>query len=1431
MMREGLHKFTLNNDNRHLLDLFYQNGTYLELGSIDYDVLTRLLNFELIDCDDLSYFPIQKQGLGRFEVENDNLRKVLPFLFFERLHQKNKNNQLFITYGLLHHKDEHNREIFSPLALLPVNLYFEDGRIFIQQISRPIENTCLINYLMNEKNVEIASAEKIDSPYALDRYCFSFEKYGLSVKLENYLTFAALKEPEMKLERSLFDHDGGYPDYLSDCLYDSAYPELYYSRQLSRKQRQAVYKGASGDNLVIAGRLGTGKTTTLFNIAMNAILSGKRVLYVSNMKETLEQIYSLFEKLGLNQYLTDFTNSFASFHQNKSSWIPAGESEPVPDTDKLQQNYRFIKKYVHAVTGRILDFRFIDVVNKLASIADFPKVKLEIDDLSELYKNEYLEIVSALKKIEENLKKIGHFKNSIWKEIPVFNNIKYPNQIFTLIYQVQKNFLILQDKKEILEKQFGLKSISNYAYLKSVFHDLKGLDINAFPLSWVNQETFSQARDEFKILKSQIYQIQELEYLLESRYMHPESLDIETEMQALFGPFFKEDDLDKIDRLLKEQAVLKVIINKIDVQNKIFLNNKKKIAALLNWDFPQSNYVLEEIMNLNGIIQTMDFSPEFLGIVSAENYEEISEKLQKLADEIKAAEAESENLFNAGDFGKGASIEKNISDLEKFVANKPVKKSAQRLFANLKKEKPDVYTSLQKKAKKYRELKDLLSELQDKFYKLTGFYYEDVILENLHRFYFYFYNLSDKLIKSKFLKFLKSVVRITPEDSKWKRNYRNLFDLFSRAYFLINNYYRELLEYGFKSEEAEFSDKLKDIDQIAKYFENLLLSNERIRKIKKDASSEYVSAVEYRDLYKLVSEINAKKTALKENRKYRYLYGKLYADYKTNINNISRFLQAFKVYSDCFDNEEKLIESLNPDTHGELFKHLEFCEEASDNLAEVFKIYFKIFKDSVSKYYYSSFDEILDLLNRLVNSKDELISYLAVTENLKILQRYGLTKLIDLILNLDDSENLTLNFQYTYLDTIRQVYLEKHPYLSDYHVLENCLEATMNYEKDRIALVERQASENIRRESNNKFNPLGIKNLDYSGYVRKTAGTKHVFLTDTQILNNFLNPGDFDLILIDDAHLLNANHYSKALQGKQIIVAGEQQLLSSVANNLISRVSNNKAIILDFRFLPTPRKLLMHMPGLRGLTFSTVSSNLGIEIISEKLPELILDLLSENKDCVINVFLADVEKQKLLYERLANLFLDRNYSEEEILLTYKKRLNICDLSYEYLFDADYNLVFLDEYYRVELDYEVANLIDLLMLCKKKLIIYDEKNLLESDLETKFLTEIRKISAPQDIYSPKEAKGMVTELVNRLREAGIKVYSSSVFSLLLQKQNKYYGVLIFWDEENADYEILNEYRDNYLLCKDTIKIYVVWSLELMESSKKVAVRILKGMNDA
>ena len=54
---------SISRKNGHLTDIFAADS-YLELGNINYDVLVRLLNYEIVDYEDITYFPIQKHGVG-----------------------------------------------------------------------------------------------------------------------------------------------------------------------------------------------------------------------------------------------------------------------------------------------------------------------------------------------------------------------------------------------------------------------------------------------------------------------------------------------------------------------------------------------------------------------------------------------------------------------------------------------------------------------------------------------------------------------------------------------------------------------------------------------------------------------------------------------------------------------------------------------------------------------------------------------------------------------------------------------------------------------------------------------------------------------------------------------------------------------------------------------------------------------------------------------------------------------------------------------------------------------------------------------------------------------------------------------------------------------------------------------------------------------
>ena len=143
---------------------------------------------------------------------------------------------------------------------------------------------------------------------------------------------------------------------------------------------------------------------------------------------------------------------------------------------------------------------------------------------------------------------------------------------------------------------------------------------------------------------------------------------------------------------------------------------------------------------------------------------------------------------------------------------------------------------------------------------------------------------------------------------------------------------------------------------------------------------------------------------LKNNEKYEHAFSVLYDEEKTNINVVSKVMQIYNDYSSIFVSSEKLIESFK---NIKKLKNIAVSsEEELNNINETLKIYTKIFKDGVARYYYNDFQSILGYLNTLLKSKDELIAYLNITSGMATLNHYKLNGLIDYIIKNDKNDNI-----------------------------------------------------------------------------------------------------------------------------------------------------------------------------------------------------------------------------------------------------------------------------------------------------------------------------------------------------------------------------------------------------------------------------------------
>lgn len=120
-MSNYVSKVRLTKNNKHLVDIFSDNY-YLELGNINSSSLQSLLKRKMVRYSDLTYFNIQKKGIGTSSINDDELKEKMPYYYFYNLVMKKQSLQLFITYGILIQRRGY-KELFTPIVLIPVNMY------------------------------------------------------------------------------------------------------------------------------------------------------------------------------------------------------------------------------------------------------------------------------------------------------------------------------------------------------------------------------------------------------------------------------------------------------------------------------------------------------------------------------------------------------------------------------------------------------------------------------------------------------------------------------------------------------------------------------------------------------------------------------------------------------------------------------------------------------------------------------------------------------------------------------------------------------------------------------------------------------------------------------------------------------------------------------------------------------------------------------------------------------------------------------------------------------------------------------------------------------------------------------------------------------------------------------------------------------------
>jgi hypothetical protein len=454
----------------------------------------------------------------------------------------------------------------------------------------------------------------------------------------------------------------------------------------------------------------------------------------------------------------------------------------------------------------------------------------------------------------------------------------------------------------------------------------------------------------------------------------------------------------------------------------------------------------------------------------------------------------------------------------------------------------------------------------------------------------------------------------------------------------------------------------------------------------------------------------------------------------------------------------------------------------------------------------------------LLDAKEELISYLIITDSLKVLLKYKLFVLNNLITN-NKISKVSYLFKYKYFRNVYHNFMIEHNLLETPEEFENTLLNIVQLEEDLI-------KENVNHLKNLKAAKSVHTNhriLKDHGFIAKSS--KSLFLTTTTILNRKFDAKKFDLIIIDDAHLLHANEYNKAIMGKQIILAGDNVSSSTVFPNLIARMRSTNIMNFYYRYEMTPLSLLDNLGRTKGQFYPEVNLNDGINIVNKDEVSVIGEIFLENETNIVNYYAQTITKEKTISEDLVQYLLDERMDDNTIYDIIRNRFNVFSYDWDYSQEADYNIILLEDV--LDRNNTLSETMKRnIMLARRKVIIIDEKEIIKDKKTYKANDFYERITASPKIKFNNNFTGIIAKLTKALTESGLTVHGSyGEITLIVEKNSTLYGVIIFSNPESTYIDILEDYRVFYMNgIRNGMVMVNIWVLELINNFDEVVKKV-------
>lgn len=488
-----------------------------------------------------------------------------------------------------------------------------------------------------------------------------------------------------------------------------------------------------------------------------------------------------------------------------------------------------------------------------------------------------------------------------------------------------------------------------------------------------------------------------------------------------------------------------------------------------------------------------------------------------------------------------------------------------------------------------------------------------------------------------------------------------------------------------------------------------------------------------------------------------------------------------------------------------------------------YRMFSVCFKGGQPTFSDNTFEYNIKLFRQYINKTDQIDPILNINSLTEHFLEYNLKDLYDGLRSCRYGIGISKQFLFTVYSSFYQEIESMYPDLLSIRKLGNLIEDLNDYEvaycENNLNYLRKRIVE-TRRLTNPEEGHLFNK---YNEIVASSIKGISVYLADLDILNSGLNLSLFDLVIIDDGHLSSSNKYNRLSECKQVIIFGDLQFNTSVANVLMRRIPSSTIFSYKRRYV----QMTARFNNVWNFNNQYIYSyeNKSYVRKAENFKEFILEIIKRyeaNPTYVLNVLVASEHTRREIYTSIVEE-LAKIYDVDKVLYILTTNIRIIDVLTEgnnYVNDA---FVYFDDF--KELDPTVIELVFKNFISVKNNIgIYYLNNRLQSE-NASIEEQIKKVIGKPQMFE-KQPEGITSMVINDLTENGLKIdLGYGLFDFVI-RQKKPIAVIILGKYSDAINFIVDDYLYYYNeYIKRGFSVKVLYTLDLYHQYDKCLKELL------